>query len=373
MVYSNKVSQRSAPVLVIHGGAECTGREDISLRKQERYRAALRSALIAGHEVLKSGGEAMDAVVAAVACMEDFPLFDAARGSVFNSAGKIELDTSIMLSKPPASHPSVPASRRAFSLALLTRTRNPIRAARELYLAHDLCPHVLISGNAAEELAEKKLGVEMVEQEYFWTRARWREHRVGLGLPVEPYPPGMPVDDDDDEDTGHPVDMNKLPKGTVGAVALDERGCIVAGTSTGGTTNKLPGRIGDTPQLSAGFFATEWRPHSWVNRAWRHIRGKHAKRAVGISCTGHGDHFVRRGAAAEIAHRMRFLGESISKAASKVIAELAADSADAEGGCIAVDDEGNVALPLNCAGMFRGVIREDGVPLVALFADEGLA
>lgn len=144
-----------------------------------------------------------------------------------------------MLSKPPASHPSTPASRRGFALTLLTRVRNPIKAARALYLAPDATVHALLSGAEAEHLGDK-LGEELVDPSYFWTESRWNEHRRGLGLPYEPYPPGVPAPQKPSEE--EPLDL--LPKGTVGAVALDVRGCIACGTSTGGLTNKIPGRIG---------------------------------------------------------------------------------------------------------------------------------
>ena len=204
----------------------------------------------------------MDAVVTAVACMEgtllnftfspltltpsieDCPLFNAGRGAVFNSDGKNELESSLMLSKPPASHPEVPASRRSFALTLLTRARNPIKLARALYLAHDSTPHTLLSGSAAEHLG-KKLGEELTEPAYFFTLRRWREHRRGLGLPDHPFPPDVPIVDDGEKGED-PLDL--LPKGTVGAVALDERGCIAVATSTGGLTNKFPGRIGTPKQ-----------------------------------------------------------------------------------------------------------------------------
>ena len=164
---------------------------------------------------------------------------------MFNSDGKNELESSVMLSKPPPSHPDVPASRRAVSVALLTRVRNPIKLAQALYLAHDSTPHTLLSGSAAEHLGEK-LGEELTESAYFFTLRRWREHRRGLGLPDRPLPPGVPDIDDEEKDSSEdPLDL--LPKGTVGAVALDERGCIAVATSTGGLTNKLPGRIGTHP------------------------------------------------------------------------------------------------------------------------------
>lgn len=143
-----------------------------------------------------------------------------------------------MLSKPPASHPDVPASRRGFSLTLLTRARNPSKVARALYLSPHLAPHTLLSGSTAESIGEK-LGEELVDPSYFWTEARWREHRRNLGLPETPFPPGTAPDPDDTL----PL-LDQLPTGTVGAVALDARGCISCVTSTGGKTNKLVGRIG---------------------------------------------------------------------------------------------------------------------------------
>lgn len=149
-----------------------------------------------------------------------------------------------MLSRPPVSHPSVPSSRRAFAVTLLTHARNPIKIARALYLAHDATVHTLIAGSTAEQLG-RKLGEDLVDPAYFFTLSRWRDHRRGLGLPEKPYPPGVHLSEEGTEDGGaddFPLDL--LPKGTVGAVALDERGCIAAATSTGGLTNKLPGRIG---------------------------------------------------------------------------------------------------------------------------------
>lgn len=151
-----------------------------------------------------------------------------------------------MLSKPPSTHPSVPSSRRAFALTLLSHPRNPIKLARALYLAPQLTVHTLLSGKEAESLGES-LGVQMVSKKYFWTEARWREHRRGLGLPEEPLPADMeevnPFEDGDEKEKELPP-LDLMPQGTVGAVALDERGCIAAATSTGGLTNKLPGRIG---------------------------------------------------------------------------------------------------------------------------------
>lgn len=193
-----------------------------------------------------------------------------------------ELETSIMLSKPPASNPDIPTSRRGFGLTLLTHVRNPSKLARALYLAPTAAPHTFLSGEPVEQLAEE-LGFELVDESYFFTEARWREHRRGLGLPEEPLPsPGTGKD-------GSLTPLDLMPTGTVGAVALDVRGCIAAVTSTGGRTNKLAGRIGDTPSMGSGFWAEEWPASGPLRRAWDRIRGRKSVNAVGVSGTGDGD------------------------------------------------------------------------------------
>ncbi|KAH9978721.1 nucleophile aminohydrolase [Lactifluus volemus] len=258
-------------VLIIHGGAGTILRERTSHEQQARYHAALRAALQAGNAVLKSGGEAMDAVVTAVSVMEDNPIFNSGKGAVFNSAGFNELEASLALSRPPASHPHIPSSRRAISLTLLTRTRNPSQLARALYLSPASTRHAFLSGAPAEDLG----GLPLVDPSYFYTSARWREHRRGMGLPEDERPEsGESEDADADADEGL---LDMMPMGTVGAVALDVRGCI------------LPGRVGDTPHNGAGFWAEEWPARRqwwrrWVpNQRWSKVR------AVGVSGTGDGD------------------------------------------------------------------------------------
>ncbi len=190
-----------------------------------------------------------------------------------------------MLSKPPASHPDVPATRRGMGLTLLTHVKNPSRLARALYLSEDLAPHTLLSGTSAEESA-KVLGEELVDPSYFFTEQRWREHRRGLGLPEDPLPPGHcePAPGED-----IPIPLDQMPTGTVGAVALDIRGCIAAVTSTGGKTNKLVGRIGDTPQMGSGFWAEEWKKPGIFARVLGALIRRRRVNAVGISGTGDGD------------------------------------------------------------------------------------
>lgn len=191
-----------------------------------------------------------------------------------------------MLSNSPSTHPSIPTSRRGIGLTLLSHARNPSQLARALYLSPGTAPHTMFSGTAAEALGEA-LSVQMVDESYFWTEPRWREHRRGLGLPEEPLPyPGG----GQGRGEGVPKELlDQLPTGTVGAVALDERGCICAVTSTGGRTNKLVGRVGDTPHMAAGFWAEEWRVKGWARRTLRKLVGKGETVAVGVSGTGDGD------------------------------------------------------------------------------------
>lgn len=185
-----------------------------------------------------------------------------------------------MLSKPPASQPTVPSSRRGLGLTLLTHARNPSHIVRSLYLSPSLVPHTFLSGTAAEAIAQE-LGEQLVDESYFFTEARWREHRRGLGLPEEPVPSvaGKVV---------YPS-LELYPTGTVGAVALDVQGCIASVTSTGGRTNKLVGRIGDTPIMGSGYWAEEWETTGWLQRTWNKLRLRPTRQAVGISGTGDGD------------------------------------------------------------------------------------
>jgi len=195
-----------------------------------------------------------------------------------------ELEASLMLSKPPVSHPHITDARRGVSVALLTRVKNPSQLVRALYVNSERNPHPFLSGSTAEEIGAS-LGEELVDPSYFYTERRWREHRRGLGLPEEP----LPYPSDDVHEKLLPSDQ--LPKGTVGAVALDIRGCIAVLTSTGGRTNKLVGRIGDTPHMGSGFWAEEWKstPKTWFRAFLDRFRRGHKPTCMGISGTGDGD------------------------------------------------------------------------------------
>lgn len=225
---------------------------------------------------------------------------DVAQAWVLRCLPQNELEASLMLSKPPAAHPTIPATRRGTSATLLTRIKNPSHLVRALYLAPTLAPHAMLSGVTAEAIGAEHLGVQTVHPSYFWTEARWREHRTGLGLPVEPpcppekSEPGYETDSEATEVGSlessklEPIDL--MPTGTVGAVALDVRGCITAVTSTGGRTNKLVGRIGDTPLMGSGFWAEEWqRKGSLFKRVLDRLLGKPPHCGVGVSGTGDGD------------------------------------------------------------------------------------
>ncbi len=289
-----------------------------------------------------------------------------------------------MLSKPPSSHPDISPARRGFAVALLTRVKNPGKLARALYLSPEKGPHAFLSGSNAESLA-KSLGEELVDPSYFFTEHRWEEHRRGLGLPGSTTISTESI---------HAFDP--YPTGTVGAVALDVKGCIAVVTSTGGRTNKLVGRIGDTPIFGAGFWAEEW------------TAGDGSKQAVGISGTGDGDvscnllllylcgicdvdirqYFIRQATASTIGHRVKFLGEPLEESAEKAVEALSCDGA--LGGVIALDSSGHGMLPfsavpsakvysyvvvmsLNSPGMYRGVITQDGIAKTAIFSDDVLS
>lgn len=311
-----------------------------------------------------------------------------------------------MLSKPPKSAPHVPSTRRGLGLTLLTRAKNPSSLVRALYLQPTLAPHTFLSGATAENIGAS-LGETLVDSKYFFTERRWREHRRGLGLPEEPLPQETTAVDEPKSPT-----LDELPTGTVGAVALDINGCIAVLTSTGGKTNKLVGRVGDTPVMGSGFWAEKWSEAGWVTRIVNSLSGRSNKKAVGISGTGDGDVSVilsficlpctystlRKSTSFATQRRQPLLAAcntwvnrsskqraKLFKSFTRVVGwEASLPLTEMEMVIVIVKNLFQdmllilqtllpVAMPLNCSGMYRGVIREDGVPKTAIFSDDVLS
>lgn len=309
------------PVLVIHGGAGTITRASMTPELEQQYRDALAASLKAGFAVLERGGSSLDAVEAAIRPLEDSPLFNAGKGAVFTHDGKNELDASIMDGK----------TRKAGAVAEVTIIKNPITAARAVM---EKSEHVMMVGKGAELFATQQ-GLEIVDPSYFWTEKRWK----ALQKELMSNPNSSAVI----------LDHSERKFGTVGAVALDKHGDLAAGTSTGGMTNKKYGRVGDSPIIGAGTFAEN--------------------ATCAVSATGHGEYFIRYTVASDIAARMRYKHDSLQKAADDVVnGEL--KPIGGEGGVIALDAAGNVAMPFNSEGMYRGWIGPDGVPHVAIYKEE---
>lgn len=328
--HTSLAAERRPIAFVIHGGA---GRIDPSSFTEERereYRQTLERALDAGYGVLKEGGKSLDAVEAAIVIMEDSPLFNAGRGAVFTSEGRNEMDASIMDGR----------EINAGAVGGVTIVKNPIRAARAVM---EKTPHVMLMGQGADTFA-KESGLEIVDREYFHTEYRWklwqkaRDEGFAPEVKPESKPKGKPAANID----GGVADY----LGTVGAVALDSKGDIAAGTSTGGLTNKRYGRIGDSPIIAAGTYANN--------------------RTCGISCTGHGEFFIRHVVAYDISARMEHGGKSLQVAAREVVQEKL-KSVGGNGGVIGLDGDGNVVAEFNTEGMLRAWIDADGRKTVAIF------
>ena len=294
-------------VLVIHGGAGGIKGQKMPEEMQQQYISRMTEVLKAGAAVLSRGGSSLDAVETCIRMMEDSPLFNAGKGSVFTEEGKNEMDASIMDGR----------TLKAGAVAGVTIIKNPISAARAVM---EKSKHVLLIDGGAEKFA-KAQGLEIVPTSYFFTKQRWDEFQKI-----------------------HKQEMNHKPDsvkshGTVGAVALDSHGDLAAGTSTGGMTNKMKGRVGDSPIIGAGTYANN--------------------NTCAISCTGHGEYFIRNVVAFDISARMEYKGQSLSEASGDII-NVKLKSQGADGGLIAIDRHGNIAMPFNTALMFRGTISSDG-------------
>src|SRR6266700_3566784 len=290
--------------LAIHGGA--------GTLRRERHHAGLGRALAAGRDILAASGNALDAVTAAVVTLEDDPLFNAGRGAVFTAAGTQEMDAAIMEGR----------EHRAGAVAGVFGPKNPILAARAV-MEHS--PHVLLIGEGALALCRAQ-GLAFADRDYFHTAARWQALQQTLA-------PGAT---DDDDSRRH---------GTVGAVARDRRGDLAAATSTGGMTGKLPGRVGDTPIIGAGTYADN--------------------AGCAVSATGHGEFFIRFAVAHEVAARIAHRRETLAEAARVVIDDVG--RVGGSGGLVAVDRDGELAMPFNCTGMYRGYVKTGGIVYTAIY------
>jgi beta-aspartyl-peptidase (threonine type) len=310
--------------LVIHGGAGTIQKSALSDSLEKQYRGKLREALIAGYTVLEAGGTSVEAVKTAINIMEDSPLFNAGKGSVFTHDGKNEMDASIMEGN----------GRQAGAVAGVMTVKNPINAAIAV-MYHS--PHVMLSGKGAELFA-KEQGLALVDPSYFYTKRRAEQLQKAL-------------EKEEESKTGRMTDpaWNDYKFGTVGAVALDRYGNLAAGTSTGGMTNKRYGRIGDSPIIGAGTYADN--------------------NTCGVSCTGHGEYFIRGVVAYDIAALIHYKNYKLKKAARKVV-QNKLPAIGGSGGIIAMDKKGNIAMEFNTKGMYRGYIETAGKPVVFIFRDE---
>ena len=319
----------TTPILAIHGGAGTITRAAMSADAEVAYQQALNDILAAGQRILVDGGSALDAVTEAVRLLEECPLFNAGKGAVLTSAGTYELDASIMDG----------ATLAAGAVTCVKRLRNPILAARAVM---ERSEHVLFTSEGAEAFAAEQ-GLEFVEPDYYYTEARyaqWQRARQNAGM-------AMFLDHDAASlmaKESAPIDPDSK-FGTVGAVACDAQGRLAAATSTGGVTNKKVGRVGDTPIVGAGCFANN---------------------VAAVSCTGTGEMFIRAVAAYDVAAQMEYAGKSLADASDDVVMRKLV-AIEGRGGMIAVDAQGNVALPFNTEGMYRGFARGSEAPVVSIY------
>ncbi|NND61409.1 MAG: isoaspartyl peptidase/L-asparaginase [Gammaproteobacteria bacterium] len=306
--------------LVVHGGAGTLTRSQLSPEYEQQIRAAMAASLAAGHEILAAGGSSTEATIAAVVVLEESPLFNAGKGSVYTWEETHELDASLM----------VGSDQRAGAVASVRNVRNPIRLAQ---LVMDDSPHVMLAGEGADQFAREK-GVELVDNDWFDTDFRLQQlHQA--------------KQEDNLQGMLNPLGVEKK-FGTVGAVAVDMDGELAAATSTGGTTAKRWGRVGDSPIIGAGTYANS---------------------GCAVSATGHGEYFIRHAVAHDICARHAYLDVSIKEAADMVVMDVLV-RAGGEGGVIAIDRDANVALPFNTEGMYRGYQVGDNDPVVGIFGDE---
>jgi beta-aspartyl-peptidase (threonine type) len=321
-------------VLVIHGGAGTILKSQMTAEREKSYTDALNIALDKGYNILEKGGAALDAVEAVLRYMEDNPLFNAGKGAVFTNEGKNELDAAIMDGKTLA----------AGAVAGVTTIKNPISAAR---IVMEKSPHVMLTGKGAEEFARQQ-GLEIVDPSYFYTESRWKN------LQQAKAKDSLDKKNKSDSVKNKQPGALKQPEnkdnkyGTVGAVALDRYGNLAAATSTGGMTNKKFGRIGDSPIIGAGTYANN--------------------QTAALSGTGWGEYYMRLVLAKSISDMMEFGKMSLQDAANEMVMKRL-PALGGDGGLIAVDKDGNIAMPFCTEGMYRGYVREEGVKVVKIYKE----
>ena len=315
-------AEAPSPVAIaIHAGAGTIERSNMDEAREKQIRAALENAVRAGHEVLQSGGTSLDAIVRAVTLLEDTPFFNAGKGAVFNSAGKNELDASIMDG----------SDLNAGAVAGVHNIRNPVLLARKVMTDSK---HVMLGGEGAETFAREQ-GIEFADDEYFHTEYRWQQLEKARAA--------------EDGDAAFQPEFPDRWFSTVGAVAVDQSGNLAAATSTGGMTNKRWGRIGDAPIIGAGTYADN--------------------RSCAVSATGHGEYFIRATVARDICSRVQYTGVSLQQAADTVVNQVLVEMGGS-GGVISIDASGNIAMPFNTAGMYRASVDINGKVFVGIYGDE---
>ena len=289
--------------IAIHGGAGTITRKNMTQGKENAYRSKLKETLNVGYSILNKGGTSLDAVEATIRIMENSELFNAGKGAVFTNAGTNELDASIMDGR----------NLKAGAVARVKTVKNPISAARKVM---EETWHVMLSGDGADKFA-KEQGLDIVDPNYFYTQRRWDSLKK---IQVEKH-------------------------GTVGCVALDKHGNLAAGTSTGGLTNKRWGRVGDSPIIGAGTYANN--------------------QTCAVSGTGQGEYFIRGNVAYDVSAIMEYKGKSVGEAAQNVIRKLSDKGGN--GGIITMDSKGNISMPFNTAGMYRGFRKAGQAPEIFIY------
>jgi beta-aspartyl-peptidase (threonine type) len=309
--------------IAIHGGAGTILRSLMSSEKERSYKKGLEHAILAGDKILSNGGSALDAVELAVRALEDNPLFNAGKGAVFTNEGKNEMDASIMDGR----------NLMAGAVSGIQNIKNPISLSRAVM---EKSEHVYLSGLGAKQFADK-MKFEYTPDEYFYVQQRFDQLQSAKESDT------MVLDH-----TGDSLEHGEKKFGTVGAVALDVHGNIAAATSTGGMTNKKFGRVGDSPIIGAGTYANN--------------------NTCAISCTGHGEFFIRAVVAYDISCLMEYKGLSL-KAACDIVVNQKLVTFGGEGGLVAIDAKGNIELPFNSEGMYRGMKKSDGELYLGIYKD----